>query len=365
MGDGGATPFWPWVEIIRSLVDRSFIDPAEIERAGARRAEVAAALADVGRIVPSVARRLSQPPSAPELDPQQARFRLFESISTVLSCAAEKSLVVVVDDAHVADESSLRVLQFVARSMRSWPMLLVVTVRDAATKTTPDAAALLHEIAREGEGITLARLSLSDVEEWLSEQGLDLAGGTASAVFRTTEGNPLFVDETVRFLRSRPREGPLLVPDQVRAAINSHLRLLSDDARAVITVGSALGRSIDARFLAEVLGRDAEAIEVALREARAVRHGWKVVLVWGSVVTNPGTWTESSWRSYLFARNSLYLVRAYFGRAAATLRAILILANTLRLLTFHREDGFAFSARARWKAVRDYFKGCTGRPFVP
>lgn len=98
--------------------------------------------------------------------------------------------------------------------------------------------------------------------------------------------------------------------------------------------------------------------------ARAVRHGWKVVLVWGSIVTNPGTWTESSWRSYLFARNSLFLVRAYFGRAAATLRAILILANTLRLLTFHREDGFALSARARWKAVRDYFSGCTGRPFV-
>lgn len=99
--------------------------------------------------------------------------------------------------------------------------------------------------------------------------------------------------------------------------------------------------------------------------ARAVRHGWKVVLVWGSIVTNSGTWTESSWRSYLFARNSLFLVRAYFGRAAATLRAILILANTLRLLTFHREDGFAFSARARWKAVRDYFNGYTGRPFVP
>jgi N-acetylglucosaminyl-diphospho-decaprenol L-rhamnosyltransferase len=98
--------------------------------------------------------------------------------------------------------------------------------------------------------------------------------------------------------------------------------------------------------------------------ARAVRRGWKVVIVWGSIVTNPATWTESSWRSYLFARNSLFLVQTYFGRAAATLRALLILANTLRLLTFHREDGFAFSAHARWKAVRDYFHGCTGRPFV-
>jgi GT2 family glycosyltransferase len=98
--------------------------------------------------------------------------------------------------------------------------------------------------------------------------------------------------------------------------------------------------------------------------ARAVRHGWKVVMVWGSIVTNPATWTESSWRSYLFARNSLYLVRSYFGRTAATLRAIFILANTLRL-ALRREDGFAFSAHARWKAVRDYFSGCTGRPFFP
>ena len=98
--------------------------------------------------------------------------------------------------------------------------------------------------------------------------------------------------------------------------------------------------------------------------ARAVRHGWKVVLVWGAIVTNPATRTENSWRSYFFARNSLFLVHAYFGRAAATLRAVLILLNTLRLLAFRRESSPAFSARARWKAVRDYFSGCTGRPLV-
>jgi GT2 family glycosyltransferase len=98
--------------------------------------------------------------------------------------------------------------------------------------------------------------------------------------------------------------------------------------------------------------------------ARAARDGWKVVLVWGSVVTNPATRTESSWRSYLFARNSLFLVHAYFGRTAATLRAVLILVNTLRMVVFRRKNRFAFSARARWKAVRDYFGGCTGRPLI-
>ncbi len=99
--------------------------------------------------------------------------------------------------------------------------------------------------------------------------------------------------------------------------------------------------------------------------ARALRRGWKVVMVWGSIVTNPATWTESAWRSYLFARNSLFLVHDYFGRTAAILRALLILANTLRLLARGGGDGFAFSARARWRAVRDYFTGRSGRPLDP
>jgi GT2 family glycosyltransferase len=93
--------------------------------------------------------------------------------------------------------------------------------------------------------------------------------------------------------------------------------------------------------------------------ARAVRKGWKVVMVWGAVVVNPVTSTENAWRSYLFARNSLFLVHDYFGGAAATLRALLILANTLRL-AFHRHN--SSSVRARWRAVRDYFAGRTGRP---
>ncbi|MEO7166284.1 MAG: glycosyltransferase [Spartobacteria bacterium] len=99
--------------------------------------------------------------------------------------------------------------------------------------------------------------------------------------------------------------------------------------------------------------------------ARAVRRGWKVVLVWGAVVTNPGTWTESAWRSYLFARNSLFLVHDYFGRGAASVRVFLILVNTLRLFARRGGDGFAFSAGARWRAVRDYFTGRTGRPIDP
>lgn len=96
--------------------------------------------------------------------------------------------------------------------------------------------------------------------------------------------------------------------------------------------------------------------------ARATRRGWKVALVWGAVVTNPGTRTASALRSYLFARNSLLLVHDYFGPTAAWMRAFLLLGNTLRLLVFSRGEGFALSARARWRGVRDYLVGRYGPP---
>ena len=95
---------------------------------------------------------------------------------------------------------------------------------------------------------------------------------------------------------------------------------------------------------------------------RAHRHGWKVVMVWGAIVTNPGTWTESPLRSYFFARNSLLLVRDYCGAGSALLRALLISLNTLRLIIRSPNESFAFSSRARFRAVRDYLFGRWGRP---
>ncbi|MEP6685895.1 MAG: glycosyltransferase family 2 protein [Verrucomicrobiota bacterium] len=95
---------------------------------------------------------------------------------------------------------------------------------------------------------------------------------------------------------------------------------------------------------------------------RAVRRGWKVALVWGAIVTNPGTWTASPLRSYLFTRNSLLLVHDYCGKLPAFVRAILILVNTLRLLIFSPPRAFAFSPKARLRAVWDYAVGRHGRP---
>ncbi len=96
--------------------------------------------------------------------------------------------------------------------------------------------------------------------------------------------------------------------------------------------------------------------------ARARRRGWKIALAGGAVVENPQTSTASEMRSYLFTRNSLLLVHDYFGRFAAWSRAVLLVCNTIRLLARPRADEFAFSPRARWRGLRDYFAGRFGAP---
>lgn len=95
---------------------------------------------------------------------------------------------------------------------------------------------------------------------------------------------------------------------------------------------------------------------------RARQHQWKVVIVWGSVVLNPGTWTSSVTRSYLFTRNSLLLVRSYAGIWAAWLRLLLMVPNTLRMWLSPPKDGYSFSARARFAAMCDFIAGRFGPP---
>lgn len=93
---------------------------------------------------------------------------------------------------------------------------------------------------------------------------------------------------------------------------------------------------------------------------RARRRGWEVALVWGAVVRNPRTSTASALRSYLFARNSLLLVRTYCGGVAAFVRVLLLVGNTLRLWLMGAENPAAVKARMR--GIVDFLSGKFGPP---
>ena len=94
-------------------------------------AEMGSGAADIAEVVSDVRERLPSLPPAPQLEPEQARFRLFDSIAAFLKTASQRQpLVLVLDDLHWADQPSLMLLQFVARELGSARLLIIGTYRD-------------------------------------------------------------------------------------------------------------------------------------------------------------------------------------------------------------------------------------------
>ena len=94
--------------------------------------------------------RLPDLPPAPQLEPDQARFRLFDSISAFLKTASQRQpLVLVLDDLHWADQPSLMLLQFVARELGGARLLIIGTYRDRELSRQHPLAETLGELTRE------------------------------------------------------------------------------------------------------------------------------------------------------------------------------------------------------------------------
>jgi len=223
-GDG-APPFWPWVQVIRAAVRGQEPD--------ALLAELGSAAADIAALVPAVRERLPGLPVAPSVEPAQARFRLFDSITAFLTgAAARQPLVLILDDLHWADAPSLLLLSLVARELRSARLLVVGTCREGEGGQHA-LAEILADLAREPVAVyfRLRGLGEPQVARFIEAvAGWHPSAPLVAAVYQQTEGNPFFVTELVRLLAAegQPMSAPggalpLAIPPTVRAAIGRRL----------------------------------------------------------------------------------------------------------------------------------------------
>ena len=244
----GVPPYWPWVQAIRSYVRER--DPEQL------RSEMGAGAADIAEVVSDVRERLPNLQPPPQLEPEQARFRLFDSIAAFLKTASQRQpLVLVLDDLHWADQPSLMLLQFVARELGGARLLLIGTYRDVELSRQHPLAEALGELTRERlfQRVLLRGLSQEDVGRFIEmTSGNSAPQGLVEAVHSQTEGNPLFVTEVVRLL---VQEGELnaemvrgtdswtiRIPEGVREVIGRRLNRLSQRCNETLTIASVIGR---------------------------------------------------------------------------------------------------------------------------
>jgi tetratricopeptide (TPR) repeat protein len=260
----GAPTYWPWVRAIRAYADHE--DP------GVLRAHLAGDAGIVARMVPELGERLPDlaPARVDEQDPQ-ARFRLFDGVTSLLQrIATNAPLVVVLDDVHWADEASLLLLAFVARETRGAQILFIVTYRERETRRWARAFA---DVARLGLRLTLRGLDRAAQAALVTGAGLaEPSAELLARLHEVTEGNPFFLDEMLRMIGAGLSDDALRLPmpDTVREALRRRVDPLSEDERALLATAAVVGREFEVSILQATTGLPADVVLARLTSAAAI-----------------------------------------------------------------------------------------------
>ena len=267
-GDG-APAFWPWVQVLRTILTKSPTADLPRDLPGA---------SWLVHLVPEAAPLLGSPGPPPALDAESARFQLYEAVAAALvAVAAARPLVVVLDDLHWADVASLALCEFLAARLEGTRLLVMGTYRPAEVSRGHAMVPTLAGLARVPrlERITLPGLNRTEVADFVAG-GWALAPSDelAAALQARTDGNPFYLAELVKLLTS---EGSLGRPDAVAAAevpvgvrdvLRRRFDRLPEATNALLRVAAVIGRDFDLRVLSAASDYDEErtleAVEAAL-----------------------------------------------------------------------------------------------------
>lgn len=252
-GDG-APPFWPWTQALRNYV--------EVVGGHIARQDVGTMAGPLARLLPELA---DDEPGRPTGDPEHARFLLFDAVATFLGRATQRApIVLVLDDLHWADESSLRLLAFLVRRLPTARLLVVGTYRDTEFGDSA-AGRLLREQAAAGTCVPLSRLSASEVALLLADvTGVPPDDALAASVHHRSGGNPFFARELGSLLVQGDRS---TVPMAVRELVQRRVAGLPTELVASLQAAAVIGPEVGLDVLAKTTGRAPSVLVELLDEA--------------------------------------------------------------------------------------------------
>jgi DNA-binding SARP family transcriptional activator len=252
-------------------------------------------LAEVARLLPEVLARQPDLPRPVALTEAWQRERLFEALSRAM-LAITQPLLLTIDDLQWCDRDTLEWLHFLLRFDRGARLLVVGTYRPEEIGQGHPLASLLQALRLDGQ---VTEVELGPLDEaatrTLATQlaGDDIDIRIAQLLYRETEGNPLFVVETVRaglpvqdqglnaaMVRKLPHDslpGHVGLPPKVWSVLEARLAQLSSPARELARQAATIGREFRFELLAVASGRDEDTLVRELDELwqrRIVReHG--------------------------------------------------------------------------------------------
>ncbi|MEV4380440.1 BTAD domain-containing putative transcriptional regulator [Streptosporangium sp. NPDC049644] len=261
--DGGAPSMWPWVHVVRAVLDGVAAPERERWLKGA-----------LGRFLEPHDDALT----GQVLPGGSGRFHLFEKVIALIAhVSARRPVMVVVDDLQWADVASLHLFGHLASRLPTGTVLLGA-LRDRAPVPGSELARMLAEASRSSghHRLVLGPLGSLEVAELVRREigrapGLD----AARAIHSRTAGNPFFVRELARLLAggsplaedAAARAG---VPSTVRGVVRDRMTGLDDDAKDLLEIAALVGRDVDLSLLARVADLDIATCLVRLESVEAL-----------------------------------------------------------------------------------------------
>lgn len=237
--DTGAPPYWPWIQAFESYrwdEHRKHLSKA-----------LGSALVLLAPLMTGVSTVETSNESSTDANAaEQARFRFYNTTARFLVEASRlEPILLVLEDLHWADESSLGLLEHVAAELSHSHTLVIGTYRDVELSRHHRLYRTLAELTREQlmQRIALRRLSRNETSAFLNRAThIETPEHWTEMLYERSEGNPLFAIELVRWLDRPGRElGEARVPEGIREVIGRRLNRLSATAEKVLQMAGVLG----------------------------------------------------------------------------------------------------------------------------
>ena len=255
--DEGAPPYWPWVQILRSLLrDLGTEEFGRLAGAG---------LADVLQVVPEFRHHfLDLIPGS--VDDDTTRFRIYDSVTQLLlDAAAKRPILLVLDDLHWADVPSVLLLKLLVPALDQSSVMVIVTYRSRELPAGHPLLTHLADFVRSGDTteIPVAGLSPPDVVSlFRALTGFEPEPSMVQRLLSQTAGNPFFLGELAKALANEDRDSRQWsvsgsvddVPRGVEALLRGSIAALSDDCRRLLEIAAVVGQELHLDLLEAITG---------------------------------------------------------------------------------------------------------------
>jgi class 3 adenylate cyclase/tetratricopeptide (TPR) repeat protein len=234
---GESVTYWPVAEMVKSAAGIADDDPLEVAIEKLRECCPADDVADLLGLATGVLEAVHGERSQQEISWAAREWAEMTARST-------QPLVLVFEDIHWAEDPMLQLIEHMATWVKEAPVMIICLARTELLDVAPEWG---------GGRVRATSVELEPLRPEESEQlvegllataaGRDLEAEVRHALLEKTEGNPLFLEETVRMLVEDGGDGlPQRIPDTLQALIAARIDRLPAEHKTVLRRAGVVGR---------------------------------------------------------------------------------------------------------------------------